>query len=235
MNDRDRVMMNIAVHTSGSIHDKMERLKGGWTMRFRFGKPVAQFIPEEMAKAIDMPLVNGDIIRCFTNPNHEWGISELVERRGYAGWLLREIGGDRTCDMQNESVDVLRFMPPALLYTGVKHKIYKWASRSVFSERHGGDYLKKCGGVEFDGDELIIWCRPHVLALEKTVDGERVYAQPKRFTLKWDKRIRLRDIVSAMREQGFGEDFEYGPNEPKEGMGGFAKITRDDLMGVLQR
>lgn len=234
--DRERVLMNIAVDTAGTVHDAMRRLDGGWTLRFIFDRPSAQFVPEELAERIGLPMKLGDIVRCETNPNHRWGIAELVERLEYSCFLLREIGGTGLLRMGNESVSVLRFMDPDRLYTGTKHRIHKWATGKAFSGRYNAaaDYFKRCGGVEFDGDTLAIWCRAHISAMEQhPKDGPKLYAQPKKFVMQWNDKTRLKDIVAAMREQGFGDAFEYTPVKPTNGQAGYAKITRDDLQRVL--
>src|SRR5690348_13756155 len=94
--DRERVLMAIAVQTAGTVHDQMKRLDyGGWQLRFIFDRPAPQFIPTELADIIKMPLVPGDIVRCKTNPYHAWGISEFVERRGVADFVLKQIGSDK--------------------------------------------------------------------------------------------------------------------------------------------
>jgi hypothetical protein len=234
--DRDRVLMNIASDTAGTVHDQMYRLRCGWNLRFTFDHPSPQFIPEEMAKAIGMPLAEGDIIRCNTNPNHRWGISEFVSRRGYADFLLREIGGDKLLNMGNESVSVLRFMERSRLYAGAKYRVYKWATFKAFEKPHNpdADNFKRCGGVEFDGSTLTIWCRPHIWVAEKqSEDGDKLYAQPKKFTMQWDDKTKLKDIVSAMRSQGFADHFEYAHTEPTQGQQGYAKFTRDDMLRII--
>ena len=236
MNDRERVLMNIAVDTAGSVHNTMKRVAGGWTLRFKFDRPAPQFIPPEAAEALGMPMKPGDIVRCRTNPNHEWGISELVEQTGYADFLLKLIGGEEILRMGNESVEVLRFMAPSRLYTGTKHKLYRWATTKAFSEEHNphADYFIRCGGAEFDGDTLVIWSRPHAWNSEERDGDTTLYAQPRRFSLPWNEKTRLKDIVQAMVDQGFAKPFEYLPEEPTEGQAGYAKITRDDLVRVLQ-
>lgn len=237
MNDRERVLMNIAVDTSGSSCDTMERLECGGTLRFTFDRPSPQFVPPELADKIGMPMKPGDVIRCCTNPNHFCGIAELLEVRGHSDFLLREIGGSRTVNMGNESVHVLRFMSPSRLYTGVKHKIYKWASGKAFSERYNpeADYFKRCGGVEFDGDTLTIWMRSHIWGMEKKgPDGTTLHAQPRKFVMQWGDSTKLKDIVSAMIDQGFGDDFEYLPEKPTDGQAGYVSFTRDDISRVVQ-
>lgn len=228
--------MAIAVETAGTIHDDMKRLSNGWSLRFRFDHPAPQFIPIEMAEAIQMPLAPGDIVRCKTNPSHAWGIAELVERKGYADFLLKAIGSELRCNMGNESIDVLRFMWEPLLYTGKRHQLYCWASRHAFSERFNPNacYMKRCGGVSFEGATLVIWCRAHIWAMEKKGDaGQKMFAQPKRFSLAWNERTKLKDIVEAMNAQGFGDDFEYLETEPTEGQKGYAKFTKADIERVI--
>lgn len=235
--DRERILMNIAVDTAGTVHDTMQRLAGGWTLRFTFDRPSPQFVPGMLAKQIGMPMQAGDIVRCRTNPNHKLGIAELVEwKEEYSYFLLREIGGTALCRMVNEEVDVLRFMVPSRLYTGTQFRVYGWARHKAFIPRYNpdADDRKRYGGVAFEGDQLTIWCRAHIFAQERRPkEGPPLYAQPKKFTMHWDGKTRLKDIVAAMREQGFADDFVYSPNKPTEGQAGYVKITRDDLVRVL--
>lgn len=234
--DFERVLMNIAVDTSGSFCDKMMKLANGWTLRYSFGEPAPQFVPLELAKVINMPLKKGDIVRCKTNPNHHWGISVYIEGKQYHDFLLQEIGGKALLRMSNEDFEVLRFMVPERLYTGHQYQVYIWASRKAFSERYNknADYYKRCGRVEFEEDNLIIWCRAHICTMEgKGENGETTYAQPKKFTMKWNKKTRLKDIISVMDEQGFNSEFEYTTEKPIEGQAGCVTITRDDLVRVF--
>lgn len=237
MTDRERILMNIAVDTSGHCWDTMQPLAHGWVLRFSFDRPAPQFIPEEMAEAIAMPLKPGDIVRCKTNPNHPWGIAEFVEPLEYAGYLLRLIGGTKLCRMSNESVDVLRFMNPSRLYGGAKYRIYQWATGKAFRKPYNpdADDWKRCGGVEFDGDTLTIWSRSHIFGMEKRPkDGPPLFAQPVKFTLKWSDKTKLKDIVAAMREQGFAKEFVYLPEKPTEGQAGYISLTPDDVLRGLQ-
>jgi len=106
------------------------------------------------------------------------------------------------------------------------------SSRHAFSSRYNEDanYFKRCGGVEFDDDTLTIWCRPHIFVMEKNDKNDNTeYAQPKKFIMQWSRKTRLKDIIAAMAEQGFGTDFEYGPEKPTEGQGGYAKFTKESI------
>jgi len=231
LTDRERVLLNIAVETAGSVHDSMERLQHGWTLRMTFGRPAAQFVPRELANKLEMPLKPGDIVRCRTNPNHAWGISEFVEQTGYSDFLLRVIGGPELLRMGNEDLDVLRFMRPEMLYTGKKHQMYRWAHKA-FQERYNpkGDYFKRCGGVEFDGDRMVWWSRAHIWQDRRDRKGEpTLHAQPRRFEMQWSNKTRLKDTIAAMLEQGFAEAYEFTEEEPTRGNAGKMSFTADSL------
>lgn len=232
---KERILMAIAVATSGSPHDNMEKIAlSGWCVRTRFNRLVPQFCPTVMCDEMRVTLEAGDIVRCATNPRHPWGISEFVESTDGSTHVLRELGGGQYLNMSNESLDVLCFMPPSELYWGHKYTVYQWASTKAFSERYNpaGDYFKRCGGVEIDGTTLRIWSRPHIWIQDSDSSG---YSQPKKFEIEWSESTRLRDIVQGMIDQGFGEDYEKGPDEPGEGMGGCMTFTKESLTKALGR
>jgi len=237
--DKERVLMNIAVDTSGSVHDQMRRLVIGWSLRYKFDRPAPQFVPMELAQNISMPLKPGDIIRCTTNSNHPWGIGEYVEHgKEYSCYVLREIGSDRLLNMRNESIEVLRFMDPHRLYTGKKYQLYCWVHKA-FSARYNKDYdyYKKVGDISFNGGQLEFWSRAHVWIYEKREEKlyaqQKLYAQPRRFQMNWDQKTRLKDIVQTMSDQGFEKDFEYGPVEPENsGVVTFTKKSLEKVLGL---
>jgi len=242
MNDTERILLNIAIETSGSCHNRMEQIKNGWTLRTIFDRPAAQFLPLEMLKEMGMPLEKGDIIRCETNRSHEWSISKFVDYIsddggdwGSCEYLCQKIGSHETCRVHNESITVLRFMPQNLLLYGKAKQIHDWCHKA-FRERYNedADYFKRCGGVEIKHDTAIVWSRPHIFAHEKKgEDGDTLYALPKKFEIPWNKKTRLKDIIAEMKKQGFGEDYEYSKTESEEGMGGCTKITKKDIAGVF--
>lgn len=242
MTEKERVLMNIACELGSVIGCRIETI-GQWPIRIRFGNPAPQFVTESAAEALGLPLKEGDIVQCVTNSSHDWGISEYtgIEETKYSGpvFLLREIGSERICRMGNERLEILRFMPPYLLYTGKKKQVYDWAYKA-FKEsgpNPDADYFKRCGGVEFDGDIITIWSRAHVWNQEKQKQGdneETLYAQPRSFSFRWDKKTRLKDMIAAMRAQGFKKDYEWAPEQPSEGMGGCVTLTKERLTTALQ-
>jgi len=239
-NDRARVLLNIAIATSGSCHDKMIAVKYGWTMRTSFGSPSPQFLPYELCEVINMPLQEGDIIRCETNRSHKYSISKFIKINSNNGafgskeYLCQEIGGEERCRISNESISILRFMDKSLLYTGKENQIYNWARKSFLGRYNtNADYYKRCGGVDITGNLLTIWSRPHIWAIDKKINEKTMYAHPRKFVMEWDKSTRLKDIVNHLNENGFADDYEYKEDEPIFGMGGCVKITKDSLSKMI--
>lgn len=244
MNDRERVLLNIAIATSGSCFDTMTRLEGGWSLRTTFGALSPQFLPLEICDQLGMPLEPGDIVRCETNRSHAWSISQFVKALttdggafGSREYLCREIGGTAECRIHNESLAVLRFMPKYLLYTGKENQVYAWCHKAFLS-RYNPDadmHRKRCGGVDVQAETVTVWSRPHIFFMEKGRNGDKpLHAVPRRFEIPWNRKTRLKDIVRTMKEQGFAKDYDYAPEEPTEGMGGCCRLTRDKLVSVLE-
>jgi len=241
MTDKERVLMNIAIETGSCVGECIRSTPEGWRIRVAHGRPAAQFMSTGCAEAIGLPLKEGDIVRCFTNPNHDWGISEYVGIESSDGgafgsvvWLLREIGGERILRMSNESLYVLRFMPQHLLLTGFRMKLWNW-SQDAFTRRCNAKadrYTWRWGGCEFDGDCMTVWVRHHVFGITKMVDGVEMHAVPKKVTIPCSRKTRRKDIVAAVNE-ATKTDCEWSEKEPTVGMVGCARITRRDLLDAL--
>jgi len=239
--DRARVLLNIAIETSGSCHNKMMEVKNGWKIRGIYGDPAPQFLPEELCNVIGMPLEEGDIIRCETNRSHKFSISKFIKINSENGiwgsrvYLCQEIGGEGLCNISNESISILRFMPKTLLYTGKENQIYNFAKKAFLGRYNkNSDYMKRCGGVDITGNTLTIWSRPHIWAQTKKIKGKEMYAHPKKFVMEWDKNTRLKDIVNYLNQNGFSKEYEYKEYEPVEGMRGCIRITKNSLNKVLE-
>lgn len=236
MTDKERVLMNIAIATSGTCHDKMAVLKqGGWQIRTRWGDSVPQFLPLELCEQIGMPLAVGDIIRCETNQRHSFSISKYVKTIGSHEYLCEMIGGKSLCRISNEMISILRFMPKEKLYVGKEKQIYDWSYKAFLRRSNDkADYYKRCGGVDISGDTLVIWSRSHIFGQEKKGDnGETLYAQPRKFIMNWSPKTRLKDIINHMNENGFDKAYDYKKEESQEGNGGMCKFTKENLQKVF--
>ena len=233
VDDRTRILMSIINRLKSSMVLGRKDTRNGLWMNYN-GEPCVQFIDGHLCKPNP-----GDIVLCNTGPMSKWKIAYFVEDRMEleGRYVLREIGSDHECFMGNESLSVLVGMSNAFLTDGHKQKIYQWAISKAFSAVYNSkaDYFIRCGGAEFIEDDVIrIWMRSHVFMQEKTLeDGTVVYVQPKYVDVKFSKKTRLKDIVKALHDGGFSDDWKYLPQEPKNGMVGCAKITRDDLMKAL--
>jgi len=207
-------------------------------VQFEHGRPATQFMYPDFAKKLGMPLKAGDIVKCNTNPRHDWGISEYVEPCD-DGAILRELAGTRLLRMQNESFDVLRFHDPTLFYWGHKRVVYDWARGKAFN-RASDDldcFRTRCGGVEIDGDTLKIWVRAHIFSMERVPKEEpkvTTYAQPFCVEMPWGPKTRMKDIVQALKDGGIANEFEYLPEKPTRGNAGFVTFTRESLLEALK-
>lgn len=236
--DKTRVLRNILVHTTRSPYGDTVTTKEGVTIHVMFGQPAPQFMSRSSAELIGMPLVPGDIVKCSTNPNHDWGIAEYVEDLpAYSSSLLREIGSTRLVRMINETLEVLRFMPPHWLLTGLKYKMYRFAMLAFYPRYNpymNGDHrFRYCGGVEVGDESINIWVRPHLFEMEMRRDEVTIYAQPRRIVVPYSRKTRLKDIVEALEVGGFSWPFEYTLDKPMKGTGGIAIFTREQLVRDL--
>lgn len=234
MNDTERILMNIAIETSGNCHNEMKIIIGRWQIRTSFNKPTPQFLPLELCKLIEMPLECGDIIRCETNRSHKWSISKLVEI-GEEAWICQQIGGKDIVKIYNERISVLRFMPKRLLLQGKEKKIYDWCYKAFLPRYNDkANYYKRCGGVEIKPNVAIVWSRPHIFDQEKlSKNKETLYAVPRRFEISWNQKTRLKDIVKDIKAQGFDKDYEYNTTRPTQGMGGCCTFTKENIQTAL--
>ena len=240
--DSERVLMNIALATSGSCFDKMTRLENGWLIRTSYGDPSPQFLPVELCEAIGMPLQEGDYIRCETNRSHPFSLSRFVKINSQDGgawgsheYLCEKIGSKELCRISNESISVLRFMSKSMLYIGKEKQIYDWAYKA-FSPRYNkkADRYKRCGGVDITGNKLTIWSRAHIFTQEKKgKDGITLFAQPRKFVMEWNNKTILKDIIKYLNDNGFVNEYEYAEKEPTSGMGGCFKITKKDVENLI--
>lgn len=205
LEDKLRVLRNIAVDTARSSHDRLTTKGPRMTLSI-LNKPAPQFMDVHIAKSIGQPLRKGDIVKCQSNPNHPHGISEFVYALSHADYILREIGTGIEIAMRNESLDVLRFMAPHRLYTGRRYQLYLLTLKA-FSSRYNpkADHKYRPGSIEVltDPKEIRAYERAHVW-YQETPEG---FTRPRLHTIPYNSSTRLKDIVNAMLANGFGTPF----------------------------
>ena len=235
MTARERILLNIAIETSGSWSNRMMEVGNGFSIRTSYWQPAPQFLPELICDIIDMPLVEGDIIKCETNRSHEFAISVLIgikyEPNIGTYYLCRKIGGKEVCKIFNEQISVLRFMPKNLLYEDKEYDIYNKVLKAfAFSYNKNANIFKKFGGIKIEGDKLTVWSRAHAFIYEKNIEDKKLYAKPKKFTFKWNSKTTIKSIVEHMSKNGFEDKFEYDEQEPAMEMTDFSVISKEELI-----
>lgn len=225
--------MNIISYLASTMLLGRKDQQGLWS---HYDGVAAQFAGDYLVKPKP-----GDVVLCKTGHVGPWKVAYFVEDcGGNAGghYLLREIGTDKLCRMGNESLNTLIGVPPNLLLDGLRKKIYRWATNEAFFYRYNKktDYFIRCGGAEFIEEDVIrVWVRPHIFVMEKRLeDGSTLHAQPWSFDVQFSKKTRLKDIVGAMLAAGFPREWEYTAEEPGRGMGGCAKITKENLVKTME-
>lgn len=221
MTDKERILS--AIISSVANCSNIGKQGNDGVRRDHRGEPYPQFAPERGGGLCPfgdygVAAKTGDIVLCRTTRNGPWKVSVWVEdfRGGgsaHSCVLLREIGSKRLCRMSNEGYSVLVGVEPSLLYEGAKRRVHRYATKA-FSERYGGDYFVRCGGVEFDGATLKIWVRPHAWMGARHEDEGLSVAIPYCVDMKWNSKTRIKDIQAALREAGWpNRKFEYAAKE----------------------
>jgi len=201
-----RILRNIVVWLNmGHNDDKwsyVQTVAGERRVRVNYqGDPVAQFV-----RFGGQPPV-GTIVKCMTNPNHDWGISRFVSAPSSDSlaepYVLREIGSDRLLNMYNEMLHILIGMPEHLLLEGWDRKMYLWACKA-FTERWNPDadyFNTRMRKARIVGGCLNVRWSPHIISQP---NGKRMFRE---ICIPVSKKTRLKDIVAALRDDDFAREW----------------------------
>lgn len=208
-NDKERILREIIVSLDRAEHltctkKMVETVIGPQLVKVDYhDKPVAQFVSLGIGKPKNIhPVPEGSIIKCLTNPNHDWGISRFVEAKPDY-FVLREIGSKRTLRMYNETFDILIGVPLFVLSEGWERKMYLWGERAL-SERwnkHANHFTTRCAGVGLNNNILTIKVRPHAFTLARKKYKNRT------FNIPVSKKTRLKDIVQHLCDANFNAEW----------------------------
>lgn len=142
MTDRERILTEIISRLTSTmmLAEQKPTPKGRLWINYD-GDIAAQFVGTYVIKPAP-----GDIVQCNTSFAPDWKYAVFLEdhngdKGGY--WLLREIGGERTVRMFNESLSVLIGISPHVFYEGHQHQLHEWATSAAFSEKYNpkADYF----------------------------------------------------------------------------------------------
>jgi hypothetical protein len=235
--DKERILRNIALALDRAAHVSRDQREVETVVGMRMARvdcwdnePVAQFIPLQSYTGVGCLPPPGTIVRCGTNPHHDWGISRYVQGSGndrVDPWILREIGSDRLLQMRNERLEVLIGVPAADLLEGWEWKVYLWSQKALLArynekadefdfrwrgaevlhlkERPDTTVIRGSDSHELHYEEhvvLRIQVGRHIWVDSKNIGGVRYRYKYRTFDVPVHPKIRLKDIVADLVAQG---------------------------------
>jgi hypothetical protein len=216
--EKARILKDIIVRLDSTRYLNTHReyrdtIAGKWKVEIdTWGEISAQFVP--LSSGVSLPA--GSIVKCLTNPDHDWGVARYV-RSEPDHYVLSEIGNPkRTLRMYNERLQVLVGVPWHVTAEGWERRMYDWAIKAM-SERWNkrADYFLRFRGAELKDGVLTIKVGRHVwvnFTRRETPEGIKCYNYRQRsFDIPVDQKTRLKDIVQALCDADF--DAEWTDDE----------------------
>lgn len=150
------------------------------------------------------PAQPGDLVMCLSNTDHEWGISYYVRAEG-GEHLLREIGSERLCRMENESVARIVGLRPSRTWDGLRWEFHEKTVQACYRL---DDYTHLFESMEFAEDS-----RSATVFIRRRFGSElHPYALE---GIKFKKGISIRAIERQLEAAGFGKK-EFTPRTEEE-------------------
>lgn len=191
LTDRERILTRLidALALSQTLAPAGVRRWGDECFTGHDGYPYAHFAFWREPKA-------GDLVLARTGTVSEWKVAFYVEPLpgSCGGAVVREIGTGRLCNYENEQFVPIVGLSDIDLLEGDKYLTYQ---KVLAAFRAGDEYLYRFGGIEFDGDEVVIWIR-------EAHGGFGKPSEPFSVRMKWNKRTSIKEILAAMRAGGYG-------------------------------
>lgn len=98
----------------------------------------------------------GDLVMCSSSGVHDWSIGTLVEKgAGFdIPWVIKEIGGERLCNITNDSFYKIPkdWIPDKYLITDEEFKVYEKCIKALRKCEYGTLYHS----ISFDGKECTL-------------------------------------------------------------------------------
>ncbi len=150
----------------------------------------------------------GDLVIGKTGRIDRWKIGYFEQGNidGYGTSLIREIGSGLLCNYGNEEFVPILGLRKSDLYEGDEYQFYVKVRRAFGK---GDEYMYRFGGVDFEGDNAVIWIREAFggLSLKNP-------SKPFSVRMQWNKRTSVKKILEIMRAGGYGTR-EFEPGDPK--------------------
>lgn len=187
MNDKERILINIISKLQSAMVLKCKTHLIDFEDHVHFANNYG-FLGTKKLKP-------GMLVLCNSNARHDWGVSFLVEPIN-DGWVLREIGSDRLCNMTNESFTPIVGMNKIDLLEGKNREFY---IKVIKAFSRGGEYSYRFGGIDINKNKAVITIR-------EVFGGSLrdVKSIPFSFEMKWNKKTSIKNILNKMIEAGYG-------------------------------
>jgi len=214
LNDKARILKNIIVWLemgSGLNYreEKRETIVGERIVKVNWDGTIRpQFTYTTLYDADDKNPPTGSIVKCMTNPEHDWGVSRFISHEG-DHYVLQEIGSKRILNMFNERLDVLIGVPWHVVAEGWEYRMHGWAIKALSPRwnKHVDAFDHRFRGDELHDGVLTIKVGPHIwkdTVHKKVGDRTEVYRYRRRsFDIPVGPKTRLKDIVKSLCDQNF--------------------------------
>lgn len=183
LTDRERILMTIISHLSAT--QLLARGRNYYPQDFKDG--LVHFAYYKQPEP-------GDLVLAKTGGVDRWKVGFYHKKLDGSRALIREIGSDVLCDYGNESFLPIVGLSPIDLLEGEKYKIYIKVLKAF---NKGDEYIYRFGGLDFEGDEIVIWVR-------EVFGGLGQESTPFNIRMKWGKHTSVRSILQCMRDGGYG-------------------------------
>jgi len=223
-NDKARILKDIIIwlDMGSDSHlrcGKRETVVGTHAVKLNWeGEIAPQFVTFGLFnRSVEPP--KGSIVKCGTNPDHDWGIARYVSHND-DHYVLSEIGNpERTLRMYNEHLSVLVGVPWHVTAEGWERQMYEWAIKAILERwNERATYPLRFRGAEVHDDILTIKIGRHIWAAtvrRETPEGTKTFRYRVRsFDIPVNKKTRLKDIVKTLHTQGFDATWSDDELEP---------------------
>jgi hypothetical protein len=196
MTDKERILIKIIKNLYSTFISKMH-VTGWGSANYEDHVHFAPWDKENIKK--------GALVLCYTSGVHDYSIGILKEKIGYSRALIREIGTNRICDIDNESFIPIKNMQEIELLEKDKYIIY---CKILKAFNRGDEYWYRFGGVKFCGKNIV------EIIIRERFGGLLNPSKPFNFKMKYNKKTTIKSILENMYDNGYGKrDFERLNNE----------------------
>jgi len=198
MTDKERILLTIIRQLSSTETLVMDR---PWNPKKYEGH--VHFAP--WLASNDNEIKPGMLVMCETGGIHDWTIGYTIEplNDNFGGWLIREIGSQRTCRVSNERFTPIVGLRATDLLEGKEREFYHKVCRAFHK---GDEYIYRFGGVDMlPNRRARIWIR-------EAFGGLNHNSIPFSFEMNWTPKTSIKAILKAMIDTGYGtREFDHKP------------------------